>query len=47
LDFDLRGGVAIPMDRSLQLDIVDPDSSEPERRVSPMVGLNLGLGFTF
>jgi hypothetical protein len=52
LDADLRGGVAIARDRSLQRDLsdatkADNDEDNDEGYVMPVFGLTVGLGLTF
>ena len=53
VDLDLRGGVNIPMRRSLQYDAWEETKDLPKSnddrvsRVSPVIGLNAGIGFTF
>jgi hypothetical protein len=45
LDLDLRGGIGIARDRSLQLELAEVD--DDESRVKPVLGANLGIGLTF
>ncbi len=52
LDADLRGGVAIARQRSLQRDLsastkADNDEDNDEGNVMPVFGLNIGIGLTF
>ncbi len=50
IDLDLRGGVAIARQRSLQYDLVEAtknNSEKEERLVEEVLGANLGVGFTF
>ena len=52
LDADLRGGVAIARERSLQRDLAastqaDNDEDNDESNVMPVFGLNIGIGLTF
>ncbi len=44
LDLDVRGGVGIPTNRSLRVDLAD---STDISRVQPVFGANLGIGLTF
>jgi hypothetical protein len=52
VDLDLRGGAHFSTNRSLQIDLADDESlweddDHPERKISPVFGGNLGVGFTF
>lgn len=44
IDLDLRGGIAIPVRRSLRLELSE---AEGKTRIEPVFGANLGVGLTF
>ncbi|HCH66904.1 MAG TPA: hypothetical protein DFR83_29135 [Deltaproteobacteria bacterium] len=44
IDFDIRGGVGIPVRRSLRIEAAE---ALDESRVQPVFGANLGIGLTF